>query len=133
MNKVLVDTSVWIDFLNGRTNKQTTLFKLLIEEDAPVVLCPLIIQEVLQGIKADRDFHQVKDVLSGFEVLKVDPEEGAYGAAALYRSIRKQGITIRKSYDCLITFYCISCNASLLHNDTNFNRIAQYSPLEIYT
>ena len=131
MNKVLVDTSVWIDALNGRETWQTKLLDQLIDRDAPVVLCPVIIQEILQGIKEDKDFHSVKDNLSGFEVLSIDPLEAAYGAASLYRSVRKRGITIRKSNDCLIAFYSIFCKTALLHNDEDFNRIAQYTSLKI--
>lgn len=131
MNKVLVDTSVWIDALNGRETRQTKLLNRLIDEDVPIVLCPVIVQEILQGIKEDADFHEVKDNLSGFEMLNIDSLETAYGAAALYRGVRKQGITIRKSNDCLIAFYAISCKVALLHNDEDFNRIAQHSTLKI--
>lgn len=131
MKKVLVDTSVWIDALNGNNTWQVLLLHQLIEEDAPVVLCPVIVQEILQGIKEDKDFHRVKDTLSGFELLRVDALEVTYGAVSLYRNARKHGITIRKSNDCLIAFYSIFCKAVLLHNDDDFNKIAQYSTLEI--
>ena len=131
MSQVLVDTSVWIDALNGKQTWQTKMLDRLISEDAPVVFCPTIIQEILQGIKEDKDFLLVKDAISGFELLSIDPIEAAVGAASLYRDARKQGITIRKSNDCLIAFYAISCKAELLHNDTDFDRIAQYTALEI--
>jgi predicted nucleic acid-binding protein len=131
MKKVLVDTSVWIDALNGRKTWQATLLDRLIDKDAPVVLCPVIIQEILQGIKEDSDFNVVKDNLSGFEILDIDPVEAAYGAASLYRSVRKHGITIRKSNDCLIAFYALSFKAALLHNDEDFTKIAQYTSLKI--
>ena len=131
MNKVLVDTSVWIDALNGKQSWQTKLLDQLISEDAPVVLCPVIVQEILQGIKEDKDFHLVKDTLSGFEMLSIDPREAAIGAAFLYRNVRKQGVTIRKSNDCLIAFYSILCKTVLLHNDADFQRIAQCAPLKI--
>ena len=130
MKKVLVDTSVWIDALNGRDTLLTELLNKLIDEDV-VVICPVIIQEILQGIKEDRDFDQVKDALSGFELLAIDQAQAAYGAASLYRNARKHGITIRKSNDCLIAFYAIFCDAHLLHNDEDFNRIAQYTTLKI--
>ena len=131
MNKVLVDTSVWIDAFNGRKNRHTELLNKLIDGNVPLVLCPVIVQEILQGIKDDSDFYEVRDNLSGFELLAIDPAEAAFGAASLYRSIRKHGVTIRKSNDCLIAFYAISCNATLLHNDEDFNRIAQYTSLKI--
>ena len=131
MNKILVDTSVWIDALNGRESWQTKLLNQLIDNDMSVVLCPVIIQEILQGIREDKDFYVVKNNLSGFELLSIDPLVASYGAATLYRNVRKQGITIRKSNDCLIAFYSIFCNAVLLHNDEDFTRIAQHTSLKV--
>lgn len=131
MKKVLVDTSVWIDALNGKKTWQTKLLDRLIDEDAHIVLCPIIIQEILQGIREDSDFILIRHNLSGFEILNTDPLEAAYGAASLYRSVRKRGVTIRKSNDCLIAFYAISYKATLLHNDDDFNKIAQYTALEV--
>jgi predicted nucleic acid-binding protein len=129
VKKVLVDTSVWVDAFHGRSTRQTKLLAHLIDNDA-VVTCPTIIQEILQGIRDDAVFKQVKDNLTGFEVLEVDPVEAAYGAASLYRSIRKQGVTIRKSNDCLIAHFSIFHKILLLHNDKDFDKIAQYSTLQ---
>jgi len=132
MINTIVDTSVWIDALNGKRTWQTDLLIQLINENEPVVICPIIVQEILQGIKDDLHFVQVKDTLSGFDLLDIDALEAAYGAAALYRSIRKQGITIRKSNDCLIAFYCIFHSSILLHNDEDFNKIALHTSLKIW-
>lgn len=82
MKKVLVDTCVWIDALNARENQQTKLLNRLRDMNAPIVLCPVIVQEILQGIKEDASFQQVKDNLQGFEMLTIDPLEVAYGAAS---------------------------------------------------
>lgn len=131
--KVLVDTSVWIDAFNGKKNPPSELLSKLIDDNANIVLCPVIIQEILQGIKEDRNYKQVKENLTGFEVLDLDAVEAAYGAADLYRKARKEGITIRKSNDCLIAFYAISCKAMLLHNDSDFDKIANFSELSILT
>ena len=129
--KVLVDTSVWIDALNGQMTRQVRLLGQLLDEDAFIVLCPVIVQKILQGIKEDKDFELVKDNLSGFEMIVLDPLEAAYGAAALYRDARQRGITIRKSNDCLIAFYALSANASLLHNDEDFDRMVAFTNLRI--
>lgn len=131
--KVLVDTSVWIDALNARGTQQAQLLAQLIDDNVHIVLCPVIIQEILQGIKSDTDFEMVKENLSGFEVLDIDPVEAAYGAASLYRSVRKKGVTIRKSNDCLIAYFAISCKAVLLHNDGDFDKIAKHSSLKTLT
>lgn len=130
MKRVLVDTSVWIDALNGTENKYSILLSEFIEQDKPIVLCPIIIQEILQGIKDDDHFEKVKKSLSGFEVLKIDPIEAAEGAAILYRDLRKKGITIRKSNDCLIAFYAIHHKVPLLYNDSDFGRIAKHAGLK---
>ena len=130
LKQVLVDTSVWIDAFNGKTTWQVKLFKKLIEEDFQIVLCPIIIQEILQGIKAENQFQEIKDTLSGFEVLIIDVIQAAHGAAALYRSVRKHGFTVRKSNDCLIAFYAIYHEVDLLHNDIDFDRIARHSALK---
>ncbi len=131
MSKILVDTSVWIDALNGKINKQTKKLLSLIEKDISVVICPVIVQEILQGIKDEKQFREVKENLTGFELLNLDSLTAAYGAADLYRSIRKKGITIRKSNDCLIAFYAIHHKARLLHNDKDFVRIAKNSSLSV--
>jgi predicted nucleic acid-binding protein len=73
MKRVLVDTSVWIDALNGKATWQAQMLSRLIDDDAHIVLCPVIVQEILQGIKEDKDFNAVKDTLSGFEVLYIEP------------------------------------------------------------
>ena len=61
---------------------------MLIDENESVVICPVIVQEILQGIKEDAHFEQVKDTLSGFEILNYDALEAAYEAAKLYCEIR---------------------------------------------
>lgn len=133
MRKVLVDTSVWIDALNGRRTSQVNMFEVLIDMGARIVVCPVIVQEILQGIKDDVQYSKVKENISGFEILAIDAMDGAYGAAELYRAIRKKGITIRKSNDCLIAYYAISHKATLLHSDEDFNKIAEYSDLKVVT
>ena len=132
MNKVLVDTSVWIDALNGIKNKPTSTFRKLIDYDFSIVTCPIIIQEILQGIKNDKHFRLVQENLSGFEMLALDSLKASIGAASLYREIRKKGVTIRKSNDCLIAFFCIFHKIPILHADKDFDKIAQFTSLKIF-
>ena len=131
MTPVLVDTSVWIDAFNGKVNKHTKRLKALLEKDAPVVICPIILQEILQGIRNDAEHASVKESLLGFEMLFIDPTEVAIGASELYRTLRKRGVTIRKSNDCAIAFYAIRNNIPLLHNDADFNRIGKHAKLKL--
>lgn len=62
-------------------------------------------------------------------MLQLNPIEAAIGAADLYRTLRKKGVTIRKPNDCLIAHYAIFYDIPLLHNDIDFGQIAQHTPL----
>jgi predicted nucleic acid-binding protein len=125
MGAVLFDTSIWIDYLNGKKHKFSDMLDDYIRNEKPVLTCPIIIQEILQGVKSDDDYVMVKESILSFEILTIDPIEAAVGAAELYRSLRKKGITIRKSNDCLIAFYAIQFKAVLVHKDSDFDRIAK--------
>ncbi|MBK8982461.1 MAG: PIN domain-containing protein [Ignavibacteria bacterium] len=94
MTPVLVDTSVWIDFFKGVTNAKTELVKEYLEMEYPLFICPLILQEVLQGIRKDEDYLKVKHSMLNLEILMIDQMESSIGAADLYRDLRKQGMFI---------------------------------------
>lgn len=123
--KILVDTSVWIDFFNGKQGPQVEYLARGIREDQPLCLCPVIIQEILQGITSDDYFEQVKSNLLAFPMLQWDPVEAGIAAARLYRSLRKKGITIRKSNDCLIAAFAREMDAAVLHIDRDFSLMAR--------
>jgi predicted nucleic acid-binding protein len=123
---ILIDTSVWIDFFNGIESDQTKIFTDYLENDWPIFICPVIIQEILQGIKSEKEFKQIKDYLFALNVLNDDSVESALGAANLYRKLRVKGITIRKSNDCLIAYYAIKYSLKILHKDRDFDNILKY-------
>ncbi|MDR0874180.1 MAG: PIN domain-containing protein [Prevotellaceae bacterium] len=131
MKKVLVDTSVWIDFFNSKSLSPEIirLQELIINNS--VCICPVIYQEILQGIKNDNIFEQVKDILSDFSMLNIEIMEVTNYAVDLYRKLRKMGITIRKSADCLIASYAILNDVYLLQKDRDFLEIAKGSQLKI--
>jgi len=119
----LFDTSVWIDFFSGTKSSETQLLTRYLEEDLPVFTCPVIIQEVLQGIKNDSDYRKVKESFLALEILDEEPVEAAVGAADIYRALRKKGITIRKSNDCLIAWYALKNSLEIIHHDRDFDTI----------
>ncbi len=123
---LLVDTSVWIDFFNGTDTEQVTKLVTYIQDDEPLYLCPVIIQEVLQGITDDNQCKKIKDYLMCFNVLNDDSLESALGAVKIYRELRKKGISIRKSNDCLIAQYAFKYNLKILHKDRDFDMIIKY-------
>ena len=130
---VIVDTSVWIDGFNPKTNNsQKKLLTQLIQNDHPIFLCPVIYQEVLQGIRNDETFEKIQFILQQYRMINIDIMHVTNYAVGLYRHLRKKGITIRKSIDFLIASYAIITDIPLLHNDSDFTQIAKGSKLTIY-
>lgn len=130
MKPVLIDTSVWIDFFNGKVNRQTSLTRKYLDKENVVFICPLIIQEILQGIRNNDDYLEVKTSILSLEILTIEQIESSIGAADLYRSLRKKGVTIKKSNDCMIAYYSIYFGIHLLHKDRDFDLIAKHSELK---
>lgn len=126
---LIFDTSVWIDFLRNKRNPAAELLAAYIERNDPVLLVPTILQEILQGIREDAQYNYIRDILSYFTVLQISPVEAAIGAADLYRMLRKKGLTIRKSNDCLIAWYAIASSTTLVHSDNDFDIISGHSKL----
>lgn len=129
---LIFDTSIWIDFLRNKSNPGAVLLTSYIENNDQVLLIPVILQEILQGIRSDTQYQQVKDILSYFSMLQLSPVRAAIGAADLYRSLRKKGLTIRKSNDCLIAFYAIEFSIPLVHSDIDFDLISKHTKLKIW-
>jgi predicted nucleic acid-binding protein len=120
---LLFDTSVWINFFLGKNCKEVEILTTYLKEDIPVYTCPVIIQEILQGIKSDYQFKKVKESLMVLPRLVEDPVEAALGAAELYRKLRQKGITIRKSNDCLIAWHALKNSIEVVHCDRDFDLI----------
>ena len=127
---VLVDTTVWIDFFSGRNEPHVVRLQELIENEEDLSLCGLILTEVLQGIRSDADFTRTKEYLGDLIFLPMR-QATFLRSAEIYRSLRKQGITIRKPVDCMIASVAIEYDIHLLHNDRDFDHIAKHSKLRI--
>ncbi len=132
MKEVVIDTSVWIDFLNGIENRQTITMTKILGGETEVFITPQIIQEILQGITGDKEHDTLKEKLLSLNVLSIDPLESAIGASSLYRSLRKKGTTIRRTNDVLIAYYCMYFNIPILHKDRDFEKISNHSKLKIF-
>ncbi len=131
MNNTLIDTSVWVDFINGKTTSRTTHLEELIKIGGKnIFICPIILQEVLQGIKFDSQYLKLKKILSSYHFLEIDHKQSAIETAELYRELRKKGITIRKINDCMIAHYALFFDLELCHNDSDFDLISQALPLK---
>ena len=130
---LLVDSSVWIDWLRG-SDTDAVRFVQARESQEELALTHMIYLEVLQGVSSQRQFVATQKVLSAQSVLlPLDGMETFEAAAQLYRRARTQGLTIRKSTDCLIAAMALEHGALLVHNDRDFLALAQAVPqLQVY-
>ncbi len=127
---MLVDTSVWIDYFNGRMTPETDLLHLAIQSHQ-VYVGDLVLTEVLQGFRLDKEYDNAREALGSLPVLTLVGPENAILAARNYRLLRKKGITIRSTIDCLIATYCITNEVPLLHSDRDFSPFEQHLGLTI--
>jgi hypothetical protein len=129
---IVVDTSVWIDFFAGRDTPQATyLLRCLDQGEDEIALTDLILTEILQGLRTDREVRRIDDRLSVLEVLRLRDLSDFRRAAALYRSARQRGVTIRRTSDCLIAAVCVREQVPLLHADSDFDRLAGVTDLAV--
>lgn len=126
---VLVDTSVWIDYFNGQTTAQAEKLDALLSSTV-VVIGDLILAEILQGFSSDKDYRLAKNLLTKLELVALCNVPRAIKSADNYRLLRKQGITIRKTIDCLIATFCIENNLPLLYSDKDFDPFTEHLGLK---
>lgn len=122
---IMVDTSVWIDYFNGKDTTQTFKLDELLGTE-PLVIGDLILTEVLQGFRADADYRTAKRMLTALTVFSMLGLEVAIKSADNFRALRKQGITIRKTADVVIATFCIENGHSLLFSDKDFVPFVEY-------
>lgn len=127
---ILVDSSVWIDFFAARQTPQVVELKRLLNEGSRIYICGIVLTEVLQGIRNDKDFH---GTLDRFDELRYVPMRRRMflAAADIYRRLRRKGITVRKSVDCMIAAVAIEYDLPLLHNDRDFDPIEAHCGLKV--
>jgi predicted nucleic acid-binding protein len=122
---IVVDSSVWIDFLNGRNAPHVRRLRALLGTEE-IVVVDLMLCEVLQGLDSERAAREVEALLRRFEIVSMAGDAIATAAARNFRSLRRRGITVRKTIDLLIGTWCIENRRALLHNDGDFRPMARY-------
>jgi len=127
---ILVDSSVWIDYFNGKITKQTNLLDSLLGSEL-IVIGDLILTEVLQGFQQDRDFNKAKKLLSALIFRQMLGRQLAIKSAENYRVLRKKGVTVRKTIDVIIATFCIANNLPLLHSDRDFRPMEKHLNLKV--
>ena len=122
---IVVDSSVWIDFLNGRRASHVVALQAALGKEG-IIVGDLMLYEVLQGLDSERTAQQVEALLRRFEIVSMAGDAIAVLAARNFRSLRRRGITVRKTIDLLIGTWCIENRRPLLHNDGDFRPMAQH-------
>jgi len=125
-----VDSSVWIDYFRGSITAQTeNLNKLLGHQ--PLAIGDLILTEVLQGFANERDFSEAEEMLTSLTVVELGGYDIAIQAARNFRTLRKLGVTVRKTIDTVIATRCIESGYRLLHSDRDFDPFEEYLGLRV--
>lgn len=127
---VIVDTTVWVDYLNGVSTPQSEW----LDREAPLQrlgLLDLMVCEILQGLSTHADADRVLKELMRFEIFETGGVDLAVAAAQHYRALRARGRTGRKTVDCLIAAFCIRDGHALLHADRDFDGFEHYRGLAV--
>ena len=126
----IVDSSVWIDYFRGEATPQTDLLDAALGQ-REIGLGDLILTEVLQGFRRQEDFDTARDALLRFPVFAIGGVEIALKGAENFRALRRLGITVHKTVDCLIATFVIENGFSLLHSDRDFDPFEAHLNLEV--
>ncbi len=129
---ILVDSSVWIDFFNGRATPRVANLALLLDDMAPVAVADLVLFEVLRGFRHERDYLAARKTLTALTVVEIGGEDNALQAAQHDRLLRAMGYTIRSAVDVLQATYCIEHDYALLHNDADFDVMEDLRGLKVW-
>lgn len=122
---ILVDSSVWIDYFNGVDSPETIKLDNMLGVE-PVAIGDIILSEVLQGFRNDNDYKSAKQVFNDIAVFELLGKQRALKSADNFRSLRKRGITIRKTADVIIATFCIENKLPLLFSDKDFKPFVKH-------
>lgn len=121
--KVLVDTSAWVDFLNGYASPQATAVAGLLAGDDDVCTCGVVVAEVFQGLRRDSTRAAIAGRFSQMTFLEASGIDLYFRAADLYRKLRQKGRTVRSTIDCLIATIADDNGCYILARDRDMETI----------
>jgi predicted nucleic acid-binding protein len=127
---IIVDSSVWIDYFNGKITPQTDWLDSSLG-NTPIIVGDIILTEVLQGFQKDKDFRVARNLLLGMPFMAMGGRVLALQSAMNYRSLRKKGVTVRRTIDVMIGTFCIHYQLPLLHDDRDFDPMVRFLGLKV--
>jgi predicted nucleic acid-binding protein len=122
---IIVDSSVWIDYFNGNDIPEVAKLDQLLGQEL-LGVGDLILTEVLQGFRQDKEYRTAKRLLTSLTVFETLDAEMAIKSAENFRDLRKKGITVRKTIDVMIATFCIENGHSLLFVDRDFDPFVEH-------
>ena len=126
---IIVDTSVWVDYFNGKLSKETDSLDTMLGNQE-IILGDLILTEILQGFQEDRLFREAQNMLESFPIVPMLGMPLVIQSATNYRILRKRGVTVRKTIDVMIGTYCIENRIPLLYADRDFDPMVRHFGLQ---
>ena len=122
---IIVDTSVWVDYFNGKLSEETDSLDSMLGNQE-ILLGDLILTEILQGFQEDRLFREAQNMLENFPIVPILGMQLAIQSAKNFRILRKRGVTVRKTIDVMIGTYCIEQHIPLLYADRDFDPMVRH-------
>jgi predicted nucleic acid-binding protein len=129
--RILVDTSVWVDFFNGHPSREAETLAYLIGEEADLVTCGLVVAEVLQGLRRTKSLSTVESHFREMDWLTPSEPDTYLEAAELFRRLRLRGVTIRSTVDCVIANLAARHDALILARDRDLTMIVESKLLNL--
>lgn len=126
---ILIDTSAWVEFLRGTDSPVCDAVDRLLDDD--LASCDAISMELLAGARDEKQLTQLRGLLARTTVLPTTPADYEL-AAAMYRSCRSRGETVRKLIDCLIAAVAVRADVEILHADADFEVLARHTDLHTH-
>jgi predicted nucleic acid-binding protein len=128
---IVVDSSAWIELLRRTESPVDRLLTRLLQERAELAVTEVVVLELLAGARSDRDEEEIRLMLLGLTMLRLDGLAGYERAASIYRSCRRSGDTLRTVLDCLVAVPAIDAGAPVLHRDRDFDVLARHTALQV--
>ena len=129
--RVLVDSSVWVDFFNGYDSPEHRALVQLLASDHSICTCGVVVAEVFQGFRKPAGRERLAERFRDLDFLEARGIDLHFRSADLYRALRERGKTIRSTIDCLIAVLAEENGCSLLARDRDMKIIFESGVLQL--
>ena len=129
---ILVDSNTWADYFNDADTPHALRLDAALRDEEDLAVIPIIITEVLQGFRSEAGFQRARRLLVPLVVNHPDVDCHVR-AARMFRTLRREGVTVRGAVDCVIAQACLDLGAELLSPDADFLHIARHTGLRLWT